>query len=238
MMRLRHPRLVHVVDTGQQDNLYWYAMPYYPRGSLRDAVKLAGTIPTARALDWTFQVLEGLHSVHGADLVHRDVKPHNVLLDEGDAIKLTDFGLIRHVAGGVPYRTRTDQSMGTPNYRAPEQAVDAANVDHRADIYGVGATLYFLLTGKRPGFLYMVTEDDKSMEAVVPTLRAFILTCMAYEPGERFADARVAASELVKLYDTLPARQGQPAVARAWLRRFDSMGRTGVWGWIRSWLLG
>jgi serine/threonine protein kinase len=238
MMRLRHPRLVHVVDSGQEANLYWFAMPYYERGSLRDAIKKGGTASPAQALDWTFQVLEGLHAVHSARLVHRDVKPHNVLLDNDGTVKLTDFGLIRHVAGGVPYRTRTDQSMGTPNYRAPEQAVDAANVDHRADIYGAGANLYFLLTGRRPGFLYMVTEEDAALENVPPMIRPFILHCMAYEPEERFPDARAAAVEVAALYDALPERQGERPVARTWLRRFDSMGTQGILGWIRRWFPG
>src|SRR5690349_6348674 len=115
-------------------------MPYYRRGCLRDRVKDEGVTDPFQALDWTFQVLESLSVVRRAGLVHRDVKPHNVMLGDDDMALLADFGLARHVHGGIPYRTRTDQSMGTPNYRAPEQAMDAASVDARADIYGVGAT--------------------------------------------------------------------------------------------------
>ncbi len=235
MARLRHPRLVPVLDSGNDGNLYWYVMPYYAAGSLRDRVKDGGPIPPLAALDLTFQILEGLHAVHQAGLVHRDVKPHNVLLDEQDAVYLTDFGLVRHVHGGVPYRTRTDQSMGTPNYRAPEQAVDAANVDLRADIYGVGATLYYVLTGRRPGFLYMVTPDDPAMEAVPESLREIVLRCMAYEPAERFDNARACAFEVARLVDAIEGA-GQPGAG--WLRRFDRGGRTTWWdrmfGWMRT----
>jgi len=234
MARLRHPRLVHVEDSGQQGDLYWFTMPYFEQGSLRERIRATGPAQPDRALEWTFEILEGLAAVHEADLVHRDVKPHNVLLDEDDHVLLTDFGLIRHVSGGVPYRTRTDQSMGTPNYRAPEQAADAARVDRRADIYGVGANLYFLLTGRRPGFLYMVDADDPVMSAVPEGLRPFVLRCMAYEPGERFDDARACAEEVARLYDALPEREGERGVARAWMSRFDRGGQPGVWDWLRS----
>ncbi len=228
MARLQHPRLVHVEDSGQEGNLYWFVMPYYGNGSLRDRVRKQGSIPPDQAVAWTFQILEGLAVVHDAQLVHRDVKPHNVLLDGEDHALLTDFGLVRHVAGGVPYRTRTDQSMGTPNYRAPEQAADAARVDLRADIYGVGANLYFLVTGRRPGFLYMVEEDDPVMEPVPAALRPFILTCMAYKPEDRYTDARACAQEVVKLHDALPEREGERSVSRAWMTRFDRRGSEGM----------
>jgi len=238
MARLRHPRLVHVVDSGQQGDLYWFTMPYFENGSLRERIRSTGAASPARALEWTFEILEGLAAVHEADLVHRDVKPHNVLLDEEDHVMLTDFGLVRHVSGGVPYRTRTDQSMGTPNYRAPEQAADAARVDRRADIYGVGANLYFLLTGRRPGFLYMVDEDDAVMASVHESLRPFVLRCMAYEPADRFDDARACAAEVARLYDALPSREGERSVERSWMTRFDRGGQPGMWDWIRSFLPG
>ena len=236
MAKLRHPRLVHVEDSGQEGNLYWFAMPYYDGGSLREWVRKKGAVPVTSALDWTFQILEGLSVVHAAQLVHRDVKPHNVLLDQDDDVLLTDFGLIRHVGGGVPYRTRTDQSMGTPNYRAPEQAADAARVDLRADIYGVGANLYFLVTGRRPGFLYMVEENDPVMEPVPAPLRSFILKCMAYQPEERFATARDCAAAVAALYDALPERAGERPVGKAWMQRFDRRGSPSLIERLRGWL--
>jgi len=126
--------------------------------------------------------------------------------------------------------------MGTPNYRAPEQAADAARVDHRADIYGVGANLYFLLTGRRPGFLYMVDADDPVLEAVPAPLRPFILKCMSYDPADRYPDARACADELARLYDELPQRAGQRSSRRAWMARFDRGGREGMWSRIRGWI--
>ena len=236
MARLRHPRLVPVVDSGNDGNLYWYVMPYFPRGSLRDRVKREGPVPALAALEWAFQVLEGLSIVHKAGMVHRDVKPHNVLLDDDGNAVLTDFGLVRHVHGGVPYRTRTDQSMGTPNYRAPEQAIDAANVDLRADVYGVGATLYYLLTGRRPGFLYMVSIDDPAMESVDPVLRPFVLTCMAYEVHDRYPTARATALEVAKLADQIAARTGESKRGEAWMRRFDRGGHESLWARILQWV--
>ncbi len=236
MARLRHPRLVPVLDYGNDDRLYWYVMPYYGKGCVRDHVKGPGAIPVHQALEWTFEILEGLSIVHKHGLVHRDVKPHNVLVDDGGHAVLTDFGLVRHMQGGVPYRTRTDQSMGTPNYRAPEQAVDAANVDPRADIYGVGATLYYLLTARRPGFLYMLNADDPVMEPVPAFLRDFVLKCMAYSPDERYPDARACAIEVARLADLDPARAGQKPVGPTWVAQFDSQERASWWERFTSWL--
>ncbi len=235
MARLRHRRLVPVVDSGNDGHLYWYVMPYYANGSLRDRVKRYGPMPALTALEYTFEVLEGLAVVHHAGLVHRDVKPHNVLLDDEGHAVLTDFGLVRHVHGGVPYRTRTDQSMGTPNYRAPEQAVDAANVDLRADVYGVGATLYYLLTAKRPGFLYMVSIDDPALESVDPALRPFVLRCMAYDVRDRYPTARATALEVARLADEIAARSHDAARGDRWMRRFDRTGGTWMQR-LRAWL--
>ncbi|MBX2800549.1 MAG: serine/threonine protein kinase [Myxococcales bacterium] len=236
MARLRHPRLVPVLDRGNDDNLYWFVMPYYEKGSLRDRVKHRGPLRADLALSWTFQILEGLAVVHQAGLVHRDVKPHNVLLNEAEEAVLTDFGLVRHVHGGVPYRTRTDQSMGTPNYRAPEQAVDAATVDLRADIYGVGATLYFLLTARRPGFLYMVDGDDPAMDAVPPVMRPFVLRCMAYDARDRYPNAPAAAVVVADLADVLARQAGKQAPGDLWRRRLERRGKLSLWQRIVRWV--
>ncbi|MEN0068215.1 MAG: serine/threonine-protein kinase [Myxococcota bacterium] len=238
MARLRHPRLVPVVDSGNDGDLYWFVMPFFARGSLRDQIKRNGPLSSVEGLECIFRVLEGLDAVHKAGLVHRDVKPHNVLIDDDGVPVITDFGLVRHLHGGVPYRTRTDQSMGTPNYRAPEQAVDAANVDHRADIYGVGATLYFLLTSRRPGFLYMVDEHDPTMATVDPTIRPFILRCMAYEADERYANARDAAIAVEQLAFDLGPQRGRPELGQGWMRRFDRGGRRTWWERFVAWVLG
>ncbi|MEO0603320.1 MAG: hypothetical protein AAF211_17910 [Myxococcota bacterium] len=161
-----------------------------------------------------------------------------MLIDDDDVPVITDFGLVRHVHGGVPYRTRTDQSMGTPNYRAPEQAVDAANVDLRADIYGVGATLYFLLTARRPGFLYMVDEQDPAMAAIEPVIRPFILRCMAYEADERFADARETAVAVAAIAQHVGKVLGRPEFGQGWMKRFDRGGRRSLWERFVTWVMG
>ncbi|MEZ4235114.1 MAG: serine/threonine-protein kinase [Myxococcota bacterium] len=235
MQRLRHPRLVPVLDYGEDEERYWYTMPLYARGCLRDRVKRGGPLGPDKALDWIFQVLEGLHAVHEAGLVHRDVKPHNVLVSDDDHALLADFGLARHVHGGVDYRTRTDQSMGTPNYRAPEQATDAASVDARADIYGVGATLYFLVTAKRPGFLCMVDRDDPVMATVPEPLRDFILKCMALDPANRYPNARSCAVDVAALADHYAS---DAPVGAAWMKRLDAMSKQGwldrIWSWMRG----
>jgi serine/threonine protein kinase len=125
--------------------------------------------------------------------------------------------------------------MGTPHYRAPEQAADAANVDFRADIYGVGATLYFLLTGKRPTLLFMAEPDEPAITDLPPACRPFVVQCMAYRPADRFQTSRDCAKELARVADELLRADG--AILDSWMDRFEALGKRRwvdrFWDWVR-----
>jgi serine/threonine-protein kinase len=154
--RLTHPNIVVIYDAGEVDGRHYLAMEYMAGGDLARLVKTVGPLPPALACDYAWQTALGLQHAFERDMVHRDVKPSNLLLtaDRG-LVKILDMGLAlldycpeNPAAVGGP--DRSGVAGGTPDYVAPEQALDPHTVDTRADVYGLGCTLYFLVTGLPP----------------------------------------------------------------------------------------
>jgi serine/threonine-protein kinase len=152
---LAHPNMVEIFDYGRTaDGLYYYAMEYLDGVTAAELVARGGEVPVARAVHLLRQVCAGLAEAHAKGLVHRDVKPENLMVcrrgGEFDVVKILDFGLVKNVA--APHSrdlTRSLRILGTPLYMAPERLRNPADVDARADIYAVGAVAYFLLTGNK-----------------------------------------------------------------------------------------
>ncbi|MFT4621508.1 MAG: serine/threonine protein kinase [Myxococcota bacterium] len=211
MSRLRHPRIARVYGAGREDDWYWYAMRYLPDGSVHERVTQHGAEREDRALSLAHDVLEGLVVVHEAGMMHRDVKPQNVMLDGGRAM-LVDFGLARHPAGTVPYRTRSDTGMGTPGFVAPEQRIDASRVDGRADVFSTGSLLVYLVTGEQPVALALPDKQRRAfLLGKVPESLAPIVTCAtAFPPEDRYPTA-VAMREAVNEPGPRCARTGMVA---------------------------
>ena len=239
MARLRHPRVVRVLDAGRDGSWYWMVMELMRGGSLKQRVEAEGPLAPADALQRMYEVLQGLHAVHAASLVHRDVKPHNVLLDDKGQARLTDFGLARHEAGDVPWKTRTGESLGSPAYRAPEQTRNPAGAGREADIYGTGAVLYFVSTGRRPTFFYMMDDAEfaRETEGVPPSIAAVVRRAMSHLPDERYRTAFEMAAALGQAMDALPDRKG-PLVAETWTRNFERITTPsgGIWRRFRAML--
>lgn len=238
MARLRHPRVVRVLDAGRDGSWYWMAMELMA-GSLKSRVEADGPLSPAVALTRIYEVLQGLHAVHALAIVHRDIKPHNVLLDQRGQARIADFGLARHETGHVPYRTLPGESLGTPSYRAPEQGRNASQAGPSADLYGAGAVLYFAVTGRRPTFFYMMddTEYARETEGVPPSVAALIRRAMAMRPDERYATAKDMAEALGEAFDALPEHAGRRAVAPSWADRFertDPEPTPGLWQRLRG----
>ncbi len=200
--QLEHPHILTLIDSGEADGLLYYVMPYIEGESLREKMDREGALPIPEAARILREVADALAYAHGHGVVHRDIKPDNVLLSSGHA-EIMDFGVAKAVtdATGAQSITSTGMAIGTPAYMAPEQAAADPNVDHRADIYAVGTMGYELVAG-RPPFVGVspqqvlaahITETPTPVTdhraEVPPALADVIMRSLAKSPAERWQSA-------------------------------------------------
>lgn len=218
--QLRHPNVVAAYAALEIGPLLVFAMEYVPGEDLDKVVKARGPLPVVNACYYAYQASLGLQHAHEKGMVHRDIKPHNLILTRDGkkaVVKILDFGLAKvtrekaaseKVDDGL---TGDGKMLGTPHYIAPEQTRDAARADIRADIYSLGCTLYFLLTGKTPfsGTLIDVLKAHHDVEArpvhhvrpdVPAEVDAVVAKMMAKEPGERYQTPGEVAKALVPFF--------------------------------------
>ncbi len=208
--RLNHPHILALLDSGTDASgeLLYYVMPVATGPSLRDRLAKDGAIPVADALRIACDVTEALAHAHTLGVVHRDIKPDNILLSAGHAI-VVDFGIAKAVGSsrGNTTLTSAGMSIGTPAYMATEQAAGEGDVDHRADVYAVGAVLYEMLTGAPPfaGTFQQVIAAKMAKDApalatrgsaISPALARLVARCLAREPAERPATADALLTDL------------------------------------------
>src|ERR1041385_3604190 len=143
---LSHPNIVSIYDRGEAEGTYYIAMEYLDGRSLKELILSRGPAPVSVAVDYARQILNALRFAHRNGLVHRDIKPHNVLVDSEGHVKVTDFGIAR---AGASQMTEEGSIIGTAQYLSPEQA-RGTKVDQRSDLYSLGIVLYELLTGTLP----------------------------------------------------------------------------------------
>ena len=225
---IRHDGVVVPLELGElADGSPFLVMEFVPGGTLRDRIR-AGPVPPKAAAEWVAQAADGLHAAHAAGLVHRDVKPANILIDDATGrAKVTDFGLARPLDDAARL-TATGELLGTPAYMAPEQLADADTVDPRTDVYGLGATLYEGLSGvvpfrgPVPVVLRQVAADDplppRRLNPGVPRdLETICLRAMAKEPHRRYPTAADLRDDLRRWLRGEPiAARPVGAVGRAW----------------------
>jgi serine/threonine protein kinase len=149
--RLNHPNIVEAFDAERAGDLHFLVMEYLGGRNLDELVRSKGPLPVALACEIVRQAALGLQHAHERGMVHRDLKPHNLLSTAAGQVKIVDFGFARFCSEySGSSLTAPGVVLGTPDYFAPEQALDARRADIRADIYGLGCTLYFLLAGRPP----------------------------------------------------------------------------------------
>lgn len=212
---LTHPNAVQVFDYGRAgDGTFYYVMEYLPGLTLDDLVKRHGPLPIGRVVHFLRQVCDALAEAHSIGLIHRDVKPGNVMVCQRgglhDVAKLLDFGLVQtHVLREADERlTQQGAVIGTPAYLSPEQAGSGDTVDVRSDVYSVGALAYFVVTWRPPfaertpikmiaAHLYESPAPLTNHRSdVPPELESIILKCLAKKPTDRFADIPGLAAAL------------------------------------------
>jgi serine/threonine-protein kinase len=212
-----HPNIVHVFDVDMDHDPPYLVMEYVEGVSLQAAVASSGTMTVGEVAAIGMEVAKGLSIAAAEGLVHRDIKPANLLLDRRGGVKILDLGIVRLVGDDThPPGTEVEEILGTIDYLAPEQAENAAKVDARADLYALGATLYFLLAGHPPfpgaDLRHKLAAKQFSDPPPIHRLRPdveirfseVIHRLMARDPADRFASADEAAESLSH-FAALPA---------------------------------
>jgi serine/threonine protein kinase len=146
---LNHPNIVRTLEFGQDDSLFYLVMEYVDGPDLWEHIRKQRGLPEKEAVRVIVQAAQGLHEAHQQGIIHRDVKPENILLTSDGQAKLGDLGLIKELEGEMEL-TCPDQGLGTPNFMAPEQFTEARSAGVRCDVYSLGATLYMAVTGVLP----------------------------------------------------------------------------------------
>jgi WD40 repeat protein/serine/threonine protein kinase len=220
--QLQHPNIVMAYDADHVGDVHFLVMEFVEGTDLGKVVRKQGPPPVAKACDYIRQALLGLEHAHEKGMVHRDLKPGNLLLSKGGVVKILDMGLARlsqsvgEQSSGSEL-TREGSVMGTPDYIAPEQAEESHTVDIRADIYSLGCSLYHLLTGQVPfpggtlaqklvKHLHHQAQPAESLRAGLPAgLGQVVRRMMAKKPGERYQTPAEAAAALAPFCHELPA---------------------------------
>src|SRR5436305_2423237 len=219
---IQHPNVVGVFDRGEYDGTYYIAMEYLRGRTLKDVIAQDAPLDQERALDIAVQILRAAGFAHRRGIVHRDFKPQNVIVDEEDRVKVTDFGIARAGASEI---TETGSIMGTAQYLSPEQAQGTA-AESTSDLYSIGVMLYEMLAGTLPFTgdsavavaLRHLTEPPPPLRQfrpdIHPELDAVVMRALAKDPRERFQDADSFSAALEHVRPQLHAYQPGPDTAQ------------------------
>lgn len=202
MTLLKHRHILAVYDHAESEEGPYVVMDYVPGGTLDDRLRESGPMAPRRAVRWMIEVLSALEHAHTNGIVHRDVKPSNVLVDATGAALLADFG-IALLADDDERHTRTGISMGSVAFMAPEQRLDARSVGPAADIYAAGATLYHLVTASTPVDLFAAEPTSPRWADLPDLLRPILIRATRQDPERRFPTATAFRRALAAVVDEL-----------------------------------
>jgi serine/threonine protein kinase len=219
MARLNHPHIVTVFDFGEAGGLFYFTMEFVDGKNLRQQLH-SGEVTAQAALRIVSQVCDALGYAHDEGIVHRDVKPENILLDRKGRVKIADFGLAKLVGRSPAHLTLTGarEVMGTLHYMAPEQTEGSHQVDHRADLYSLGVVFYEMLTGELPLGRFAPPSHKAAVDA---RLDAVVLRALAREPEQRYQDAGEIKEEVDQIATGSPPARPAGTLANWPSVRFD-----------------
>ncbi|HEX7053776.1 MAG TPA: serine/threonine-protein kinase [Burkholderiales bacterium] len=213
--RLNHPNIVQVYDYGTEGDLAYIVMEYIQGRELKDAFDAKERFPVEATLRMMRELLDALHFAHEAGVIHRDVKPANVMVDAAGRVKLTDFGVARITDpdADLGEATRAGAMIGTPAYMSPEQ-IQGQPIDRRSDIFSAGILFYQLLTGKKPfegngwALARKIVQDDpappSTVAALPPGVDRVVARALAKNAEQRYPSARAFADALARIAEGKP----------------------------------
>lgn len=238
--RLQHPNVVTAFDAREDDGIYYLVMEYVPGTDLAKTVQQHGRMSVSKSIDCLMQAAEGLSYAHNQGIIHRDIKPANLLLASDQTVKILDMGLAMLRAPGTNPAVNDDGGegvlLGTVDFMAPEQALDSSKVDARSDIYSLGCTFFYLLTGKA---IYagdsilnkiMAHSEDPIPELsryrndVPPELEQIFVRMVAKNPLERYSNARRLLDDLKRYLADRERQQTEKVLEARRKRREDEEG--------------
>ena len=223
--KLNHPNIVQAIDVGQAGEHHYFVMEFVEGRTVFDDLERQGRYSESAALPIAIQVARALEHAHEAGFVHRDVKPKNIMITPDGTAKLADMGLARAVTDREAAEAEAGKAYGTPYYISPEQVRGRTDIDSRADVYGFGATLYHMITGRAPfegsspssvmhkHLKEHITPPDRIASELSAGICEVVEVCMAKDKGDRYA----STSDLVTDLEAI-ARGEAPVYAR---QRFD-----------------
>lgn len=219
--RLNHPNIIQAFDVGEAGGYHYFVMEYIDGKTIYDLVSDGCCIEETEALRILLQTSQALEHAHGQELIHRDVKPKNIMLTKDNVVKLADMGLAREVGDYVTANAEAGRAYGTPYYICPEQIRGAIDIDYRADIYALGATFYHMVTGRVPfdGSTPSAVMHKHLKEPLIPPdhinhslssgIGEIIEVMMAKEPDDRYPSMAELISDLGTVSKGLPPFQAR-----------------------------
>ena len=217
---LAHPNIITVYDFGEDNGVLYLAMEFLQGKSLENMVQEQGVLPMETILPIYEQICSALDHAHRNKVVHRDMKPANIMILENGLVKVTDFGIAKMMAMGM---TQAGQILGTPNYMSPEQ-VKGRQIDGRSDIFSLGVILYELVTGEKPfggqnitTVIYKIINENpippRELDATIPAGISYVISkALAKSPDERYQTCHELAEDLKNYRNLSAAVMGQGTV--------------------------